>query len=392
MKLSELRHQASKGDLGAITLLLNQALSHKGIKVSPTLNSTITPPSLILTLQADVPPEASSSLTLIGRELLAWPNLPMNTLVMRAIHPGQAEEIWDYHWDLREPEALTNLAKSGQPRPKILPSQSSLVPQAQLDPPPTAAVGIPIQRLDAQAWKSIGIGAVLALILITLPFLTVLFTPLITLVHELGHAACGWVFGYPAIPSFDFIYGGGITIHGSRWSLLLWAIYGGLGYLAWLYRHNRLTLICLGIFTMLYTVSAFSPIHQALFVAMGHGFELLFAGIFLYRALSGFGCRYPLERPLYAMAGLFIIFYDLRFAWRLIFDPIEQAVYREGKGGLLDHDFIRLSQEFFQVDLAIVVGLFWWLVLLTPVFIVWLYRYRQLMRFAFVRLFLVRSD
>ncbi|MDS3861059.1 hypothetical protein RIF25_09605 [Thermosynechococcaceae cyanobacterium BACA0444] len=392
MKLAQLRHQAGEGDLRAIALLFNQALGHKGIQVSPSLNSTINPTNLILTLRSEVPPEAQSSLTLISRELLTWPNLPAKILEIQANYPGQSEELWHYHLDLTDPETLPNLAMPAQARSKISPSQSLPVPQVQLAPPSTDAFGFPIQRLDAQAWKTIGIGAVLALILITLPFLTFLFTPLITLVHELGHAACGWVFGYPAIPSFDFIYGGGITIHGSRWSLLLWAIYGGLGYLAWLYRHNRLTLISLGIFTVLYTVSAFSPIHQALFVAMGHGFELLFAGIFLDRALGGFGCRYPLERPLYAMAGIFIIFYDLRFAWRLIFDPIEQAVYREGKGGLLDHDFIRLSQEFFQVDLAIVVGLFWWLVLLTPVFIVWLYRYRQLMQFAFARLFLVKSD
>lgn len=393
MKLSQLRQQAGDGDLGAITLLFNQALSHKRIQVSPTLNSTPTTSTLILTLQAEDPPEARSSLTLIGRELLAWPNLPTKAIEIRAPHPDQAQDLWHYHLDLTDPQTLAGLAQPPVPlNPRIATPQNRPIspPQAFITPEPIA--NIPIQDIDRQAWQTIASGGIIAILLISLPFLTFLFTPLITLIHELGHAACGWLFGYPAIPSFDFIYGGGITIHGERWPLLLWAIYGGLGYLAWFYRHNRLTLICLGIFTVTYTLFAFSPIHQALFVAMGHGFELLFAGIFLYRALSGFGCRYPLERPLYAMAGLFVIFYDLRFAWRLIFDPIEQAIYREGKGGLLDHDFVRLSQEFFHVDLAIVVGLFWWLVLLTPVFIVWLYRYRQVMLFIFTRLFLVKSD
>lgn len=392
MKQSELRHQAGVGDLGAIALLFNQALGHKGIQVSPILNSTITPSSLILTLQSEIPPEAKSSLTLISRELLTWPHLPTKILEIQARYPGQAETLWHYQLDITDPATLPNLATPTQARPKIPLTQLSTTPAAQLISTHPEELAFPIQELDAQAWKTIAIGGILALILVSLPFLTFLFTPLITLVHELGHAACGWVFGYPAIPSFDFIYGGGITIHGQRWSLLLWAVYGGLGYLAWLYRHNRLTLICLGVLTGLYTVSAFSPIHQALFVAMGHGFELLFAGIFLYRALSGFGCRYPLERSLYAMAGIFIILYDLRFAWRLIFDPIEQAIYRDGKGGVLDHDFVRLSQEFFHVDLAIVVGLFWWLVLFTPVFIFGLYRYRQLMLFLFARLFLAKSD
>jgi len=257
---------------------------------------------------------------------------------------------------------------------------------------PSQEFGIPIQRLDSRAWIALGGGAALAILVVLLPFLTFLFTPLITLIHELGHAFTGWVFGYPAIPAFDFLYGGGITIHGGRWPILLVVVYGGVAYLAWIYRRNRLTLITLGIFTVLYSIIAFSSIHQMLFVAMGHGFELIFASIFLYRAMSGLGYRNRVERPLYAMAGFFIIFYDLQFAWRLMFDPTEMAIYLQGKGGFLDHDFVRLSQEFFHMNLAIVVGIFWWLVLFTPVFAFFLYRYRQMMLFVISRLFMIKSD
>jgi len=43
--------------------------------------------------------------------------------------------------------------------------------------------------------------------------------------HELGHCVTFWVFGYPAVPAFDFQYGGGMTypVMGRRpCRLLLW--------------------------------------------------------------------------------------------------------------------------------------------------------------------------
>ncbi len=57
-----------------------------------------------------------------------------------------------------------------------------------------------------------GIGLVLALILPRFPFLNFIFTPILTIVHELGHTVASWLFGYPAYPAFDFQYGGGVTV------------------------------------------------------------------------------------------------------------------------------------------------------------------------------------
>lgn len=46
-----------------------------------------------------------------------------------------------------------------------------------------------------------------ALVVSRVPFLKYLFSFFAILVHEMGYAFAGWLFGYPSIPSFDFFYG-----------------------------------------------------------------------------------------------------------------------------------------------------------------------------------------
>ena len=96
------------------------------------------------------------------------------------------------------------------------------------------AMGIP-----QAGWRSLAIGWVLAMLLLSSGRLTFIFHPFITLVHELGHAACGWLLGYPAIPAFDFVHGGGVTSHFGRLWVLIGGIYGGFGYVS--YRYRKIT-------------------------------------------------------------------------------------------------------------------------------------------------------
>ncbi len=389
MKQAELRYLASQGDPQASEVLLNQALSHKAIQVNVELDPS-KPDTLNITLLANPLPDAATSQVLITRELLAWPHIPFTTLMLSATTNALAdtpgELVWQQKLDLSNPVTLQGLAQLRRSPPPV-----SVVPQAKHSPLPPQAWEIAVSAMDPQAQRAVAIGFGLALVLLIIEPLNFLLSPLVILVHELGHAATAWSFGYPAIPAFDFLYGGGVTMHGERISVLLWLIYGGIFFGAWWYRHNRLTLGIVGGFTLFYTWFAFSSIHDALFLAMGHGFELIFAGIFLYRALSGSGCRHGLEQTLYGLAGCFIIGYDLRFAWDLMFDPVAQGIYLEGKGGLLDNDFTRLGR-FFGVDMTVVAGIFWWLVLLTPFVVYGLFRYRQVMFLAFSRVFLLRSD
>jgi hypothetical protein len=194
------------------------------------------------------------------------------------------------------------------------------------------------------------------------------------------------------VPAFDFMFGGGITMQGDRHLMIIWLIYAVIGWLAYFYRRNQLTSRWLLALIITYTIFAFTPIHNMLFVVMGHCFELIFAGIFLYRALSGFGCRYSIERPLYGMVGFFIVFYDIRFAWGLIADPIARAIYEQGKGGIIDNDLVRLARDYAHLDLSAIAWVFLILSILIPPLIWLLYRHRAAMLYAFGQLFLVKVD
>ncbi|PZD74276.1 hypothetical protein C1752_01159 [Acaryochloris thomasi RCC1774] len=233
--------------------------------------------------------------------------------------------------------------------------------------------------LDAEAGRTLAIGFVLALIILASPQLTFILSPLVTLVHEFGHAAISWLFGYPAIPSFDFVHGGGITLQANeRFTPILFLLYSAWGYGLYRFRSEvRLSQILLSI-GVVYTLFAFTGLQETLMVSMGHGFELGFAGLFLYRALSGAACRMAAERPVYGMLASYIFLYDLKFAHNLLFDPEIRQIYIQGKGGVLDHDFVRLAHG--PAGLSGVVTLFILACLATPLLVFWFYYSRQTMQ------------
>ena len=229
------------------------------------------------------------------------------------------------------------------------------------------------RRLGAKGWSSVAGGAVLALLILAIPRLDFIFQVFITLVHELGHAVVGWLFGYPSVPAFDFMYGGGVTMHQQRALPLVFGVLALLGGAAILYRRNLRTLVVLGITALLYALCAFTPIHEVLNLFMGHGTELIIAGIFLYRGFSGFAVMHAIERPLYAFLGFFVLFSDLRFAWRLMTDPVHRYLYEQAKGGGHWMDFSRIAEEYLRVDLS-VVALFFLLCCFLPLAAIWIYR------------------
>jgi hypothetical protein len=113
-------------------------------------------------------------------------------------------------------------------------------------------------------------------------------------------------------------------------------------------------------------MAAFTPGHEVLFLAAGHASELLFAGIFLYRALSGSACRTPGERPLYGAVATFLLLNAAGFAWRLMTDHGFRVEYEEAKGGGRWMDFSRLADEFFGVELQTVAAAFLFAAVATP--------------------------
>jgi hypothetical protein len=195
-------------------------------------------------------------------------------------------------------------------------------------------------RIGPAELKTLGIGLVAAIVVNAIPFLRFVFSALITLFHEFGHAVMGWLLGMPAIPAFDLVYGGGITTHAQFQIALALLIAGGFGYLMWLFRQNRTTMLLIGALFLVWLFFVSAEWRRGLaFGIAGHLSEFILAGILFYQALSGVGWRIPeLERPLGAFVAFFVQINSMLFAWRLMHDRDFLEWYREGKGGMLMND------------------------------------------------------
>jgi hypothetical protein len=259
-------------------------------------------------------------------------------------------------------------------------------PANQPNPSP-ARLGLSVQSLDTETWKVIGAGTGLAILITCLGQVSFFLSYFVILVHELGHSAMSWLFGFPAIPAFDFLHGGGVSIWATeRWFILVWLVYAGLGWLLYRYRYNSLTARCLWGLILGYSLCAFTPLHGLLRTSMGHGFELIFAGIFGYRGLSGYACRYSIERPLYLMLGVFTLILELKFCGGLLWNPDFRDIYLQGKGGIIDNDLVLVARDYLRLDLSVVVGILLLATLATPVITTGLYRYRQWLGYGLYRL------
>jgi len=246
------------------------------------------------------------------------------------------------------------------------------------DPRPAdEPLGFQVARLDGRTWLVLAVGLGLAALCLAVPMLRWVLSYLTILIHEFGHAVVGWLFGYPSLPAFDFTYGGGLTSHQSRSMLLLGLVYVVLVGLLPAYRRNRTTLIVLLVGLGLFALLAHTDGHQVLILFMGHGAELLLAGVFLYRALSGSAVVHAAERPLYAACGFFIVLSDTRFGYRLWTSPQARAAYGAAKGGGHWMDFTRIARDHLHVELP-AVALFFLLCCVVPLVASYLvFRYRD---------------
>lgn len=235
-------------------------------------------------------------------------------------------------------------------------------------------------RIPRDGWLAIACGVGLAVVTQIVPALQVMIGYFLVLVHEMGHAAAGWLFGYPSIPAFDFRYGGGVTAHQSQMTILIVLVFAAIAWLGWMLRRNAAGLVGALMLAALYGYAVATPWHEVVMISMGHGFELIFAALFLSRALSGRACTYEVERPLYAWIGFFIVIQDVRFAHGLISDPSARLAYQSAKGGGHWMDFSRLSIDYFDTNLETVAWVFLLLCFLPPVIGFAVHRYRPHLR------------
>lgn len=230
-------------------------------------------------------------------------------------------------------------------------------------------------RVQAKGWEALIIGLVLASVLASVTPLRVIFHGFLVMVHEVGHALFHWIFGEPAVPTVNILYGGGITLVLGRSTLLLGLLYAGWAFLIYLCRHYVYVVgIMLGL-AVVHLVCLLTPIHRILTVGMGHGMEVVAIGLCLYLSASGRLCRILGDRAIYAMLGFFTLFMNLNFAGRLVNDVDFREFYMNGiGGGAIDNDLVILATEFFHVDLSTIATLLGGLCVvsaLLPFFLVW---------------------
>jgi hypothetical protein len=214
-------------------------------------------------------------------------------------------------------------------------------------------------------WLSLAGGLAGALLASSFQFLTYIFSFFDILVHEMGHALTGWFFGYPSIPSFDFYYGGGVTLTQDRIIAINVAVCVLLMLAAIYFRRNSVILIGTAVAAVVYPLLAFSIWSDALIVALGHGTELIIAVIFLYRAMSGSSLIQEAERPVYAFLGFFIVIFNVVFNYKLITNTTFRFEYEYAKGGM-QMDYSVLASEYFHTGLVTVAKVFLVLALAAP--------------------------
>lgn len=242
------------------------------------------------------------------------------------------------------------------------------------------------RSLDRDGWIILVVGPVIALVSFMFFWLRWTFSVFETLVHEMGHAIFGWIFGYPSLPAFDLIWGGGVTVHVDRSSALLLLVYALLAGLIVLYRRNHIAVIAIIAVISLHLFCTFTKYHSLLMVAMGHGTELLIGGLFIYRALSGRSIIHYVERPLYSIIGFFMVFSNMGLSYKLVTSWYERGAYASAKGGHLEMDFIRIARDHLNWKLTSVALLFLILSVLTPVVAYLAFRYEQYVYSALIRL------
>ena len=85
----------------------------------------------------------------------------------------------------------------------------------------------------------------------------------------------------------------------------------------------------------------------------------------------------PVERPLYAFVGFFIVLSDLRFAHGLMTSAAGRAEYEAAKGGGHWMDFSVLAEQHLNTDLGTVAAFFLLACALPPVGAVLFHRGRE---------------
>ncbi len=165
--------------------------------------------------------------------------------------------------------------------------------------------------------------------------------------HELGHTLFYWLYGYVAVPTFDFASGGGMTYQfGARSWLLQIAVWAGLGALVAL-AHRRAPVLRApaAVFALFVFVTSLLALREDVIVFMGHGSEAALAAFLLCRGYYNIWLSRGYERWINVFIGAYMLGSVLTLVWALMFNPSFAADYEMQKGAHRMGDFDRLVDD-----------------------------------------------
>lgn len=193
-------------------------------------------------------------------------------------------------------------------------------------------------------WLHWGVGAAASVVFLWLPFTAWMCWFLASLVHEMGHAACAWFFGMPAIPVIS-LAGEAAAVHQDQSTFLVACVTVALVGLAWRFLEGRSRWITIACVVPTYLALAFTDGKELLHLSAGHGAELVFAGVCLFRALDGGFTESAAERVTYAMLGWAIWARNVSLCFGLATSADARAQY-EGSGSFgLTNDYLRIAHD-----------------------------------------------
>jgi len=173
------------------------------------------------------------------------------------------------------------------------------------------------------------------------------------LCHEMGHTAAAVLTGSPSFPAIRLDGHAATQIH----DRYLWIALGVLALGAvWCARAHgdrmRMTLraACL---VPLAVAALWPSAREVMILYAGHLGELLFAGIFLWRAYTGGFTQHSAERPLYAALGWMFVWENLVLAIGLMVSASARTHY-SGNGSFGgENDLVRVAFEHFGSGLPV---------------------------------------
>ncbi len=200
---------------------------------------------------------------------------------------------------------------------------------------PLRVGGLAIQR--GLGYLAFGFGAALVVMFACCGFGRIFSEGAGLLFHESGHTFAGWFFGYPSIPSAR-----GVTLHYPRQPLIAVAVWALLAYGVWRFRTTRPVAAALAAIALLYPFLAVSSLHRHLMSFAGHGTEVVFAVVFMWRALTG-GFAQELERPIYATLAWLLVISNLMLWAGVAFDINAIRAIYESIAIAGDNDMVRIA-------------------------------------------------